>query len=131
MNKKQGGKAGQDRRKPPIAEKIFGMLNKKLAGMDAKRMVTLNIPYFVALYLADKTAWLYRHCPGGSFADRAGVLYMNFNLAFKNPLPSIHAYDLAIGIIFAACIKLLVYEKGKNAKKYRHGEEYGSARWGA
>lgn len=131
MNKKQGGKAGQDRRKPPIAEKIFGMLNKKLAGMDAKRMVTLNIPYFVTLYLADKTAWLYRHCPGGSFADRAGVLYMNFNLAFKNPFPSIHPYDLAIGIIFAVCIKLIVYEKGKNAKKYRHGEEYGSARWGS
>ncbi len=77
-----------------------------------------------------KLAWLYRHCVGDSFAERAGVLFLNFQLAFDNPVPSFYAYDLAVGAIGAAAVKGMVYLKGKNAKKYRQGAEYGSARWG-
>lgn len=131
MNKKQGGQVKPKSVPLPPAARIRGALNEKLAGMDAKQAMMQNVPYLVALYLADKIMWLYRQCPGGSFAERAVALYMNFGLAFKNPFPSIHLYDLAAGVIFAACMKLIVYEKGKNAKKYRQGKEYGSARWGS
>ena len=62
--------------------------------------------------------------------ERLGVLFLNFQLAFADVLPSIHAYDLAAGVIAAIAVKMAVYLKGKNAKKYRRGEEYGSARWG-
>jgi hypothetical protein len=53
-----------------------------------------------------------------------------FSAAFKNPLPSLYPQDLLIGILIAVIIRLVVYIKGKNAKKYRKGVEYGSARWG-
>lgn len=62
--------------------------------------------------------------------ERLGVLFLNFQLAFSDVLPSIHAYDLVAGVIAAIAVKMAVYLKGKNAKKYRRGEEYGSARWG-
>ena len=93
-----------------------------------KRLITLNIPYVIVFYLVDKVAWLYRHCVGDSLVAKVGVLFLNFQIAFENPLPSIHGYDLLAGLIGAAIVKLIVYMKGKNAKKYRHGEEYGSAR---
>ena len=91
----------------------------------------LNIPYVIVFYLADRLAWLYRHCTGDSLIAKAGVLFLNFQMAFENPFPSLHGYDLLAGIAGAAAVKLAVYMKGKNAKKYRHGEEYGSARWSA
>nr|WP_303007555.1 type IV secretory system conjugative DNA transfer family protein [uncultured Anaerostipes sp.] len=98
--------------------------------IDGKRLIMLNIPYVIVFYLADRVAWLYRHCVGGSLVERLGVLFLNFQLAFSDVLPSIHAYDLAAGVIAAIAVKMAVYLKGKNAKKYRRGEEYGSARWG-
>ena len=56
--------------------------------------------------------------------------FSTFTVALSNPLPSFHPLDLVVGIIFGAGLRLAVYMKGKNAKKYRHNEEYGSARWG-
>ena len=56
---------------------------------------------------------------------------MNFGLAYKSYLPSVHPFDLLVGLIGAAALKAVIYFKGKNAKKYRQGEEYGSARWSA
>ena len=57
-------------------------------------------------------------------------MVLNFHLAFQNPFPSFHIYDIVAGITCAVALKLFVYYKGKNAKKYRQGVEYGSARWG-
>ncbi|MCD8011855.1 MAG: type IV secretory system conjugative DNA transfer family protein [Lachnospiraceae bacterium] len=95
-----------------------------------KKLVLLNIPYVFAFYLVDKAAWLYRHCNGDSVVARLMVMLQYFGLAFQNPLPSFRLYDLGIGIVGAAALKIAVYLKGRNAKKYRQGEEYGSARWG-
>ena len=98
--------------------------------IDVKKMVILNIPYVIFFYLSEKVAWLYRHCIGDSIVKKLGVVFLNFNLAFQNPFPSFHIYDIAAGITCAVALKLFVYYKGKNAKKYRQGVEYGSARWG-
>lgn len=114
----------------PLSGKLMGMIREKVSSLDMKRLTTLNIPYVIVFYLVDKIAWLYRHCVGDSLMAKAGVLFLNFQIAFENPLPSIHGYDLLAGLIGAVMVKLIVYMKGKNAKKYRHGEEYGSARWG-
>ncbi len=110
--------------------KISGMLKEKFPLMDGRRLLMLNIPYIIIFYMVDKAAWLFRHCMGDSFAEKAGVLFLNFQMAFDNPVPSIYGHDLLAGIAGAAAVKLAVYMKGKNAKKYRQGEEYGSARWG-
>ena len=113
-----------------LTGKIAGSLAEKLSTIDKKRLLMMNVPYIIVYYLVDKLAWLYRHCVGNSFAEKAGVLFLNFQMAFDNPLPSFHAYDLAVGVVGAAVVKGMVYLKGKNAKKYRQGVEYGSARWG-
>ena len=113
-----------------LTDKIAGNLSEKLSTIDKKRLLMMNVPYIIVFYLADKLAWLYRHCVGNSLAEKAGVLFLNFQMAFENPVPSFHAYDIAVGVIGAAVVKGMVYLKGKNAKKYRQGVEYGSARWG-
>lgn len=113
-----------------LTGKIAGSLSEKFSMIDKKRLLMMNVPYIIVFYLVDKLAWLYRHCIGNSFAEKAGVLFLNFQMAFDNPLPSFYAYDLAVGVIGAAVVKGMVYLKGKNAKKYRQGVEYGSARWG-
>lgn len=110
--------------------KLKSVIREKMPPIDTKRLLMLNIPYVIVFYLVDKEAWLYRYCIGESLADKAMALFLNFQLAFENPIPSIHGYDLLAGVIGAVIVKIIVYMKGKNAKKYRHGEEYGSARWG-
>ncbi len=114
-------------------EKAAGKLRETLAGtpgMDLKRQIPMNIPYVIVFYLADKLAWLYRFCRGDSLIERLGALYLNFSAAFDNPVPSFYFYDLLAGAAAAALVKAAVYLKGKNAKKFRQGKEYGSARWG-
>ncbi len=113
-----------------LTDKIMGGFAEKVSMADKKRLLMTNVPYIIVFYLTDKLSWLYRHCMGNSFAERAGVLFLNFHMAFENPVPSFHARDLAAGAIGAAIVKTMVYLKGKNAKKYRQGVEYGSARWG-
>ena len=120
-SEKTGGKAW---------EKLQAKCREKLGMMDIKKAVALNIPYVIAFYLVDKVAWLYLHCVGGSLAEKIGVVFLNIHLAFQSCLPSFHLQDVAVGVAGAAILKLIVYYKGKNAKKYRHGVEYGSARWG-
>lgn len=113
-----------------LTDKIAGNLTEKLSTIDKKHLLMMNVPYLIVFYMADKLAWLYRHCVGNSFAEKAVVLFLNFQMAFRNLVPSFYAYDLAVGVIGAAVVKGMVYLKGKNAKKYRQGVEYGSARWG-
>ena len=114
----------------PVLEKIAGTAREKVSSIDWKRSFIRNIPYFIVFYLADKVGWLYRCCIGDSFIERVGVLFLNFSLAFRNVFPSVHPQDLCVGAAGAVFVKLIVYLKGKNAKKYRQGVEYGSARWG-
>ena len=111
-------------------QKLYHGITGKIPAVDKKRLIVMNIPYVIVFYLVDKLAWLYRHCFAESLIERLGVLLLNFGAAFKNPLPSFYPYDILIGLIGAVLIKMAVYIKGKNAKKFRQGEEYGSARWG-
>ena len=106
------------------------MIREKMQNIPMKRVVILSIPYLIIFYLADKCFWLYRHCIGDSMIEKIGVMLMNFQLAFTNWLPSFHMQDLLGGLVTAFIFRLILYYKVKNAKKFRHGEEYGSARWG-
>ena len=115
----------------PAIDKLMRSLKEKIPAASKKRLLMMNIPYLIVFYLMDKLAWLYRRCAGNSFAEKAGGLFLNFQMAFNNPIPSVYLYDLVVGITGAVIVRLAVYLKGKNAKKYRHGVEYGSARWGA
>ncbi|HFD3612095.1 TPA: VirD4-like conjugal transfer protein, CD1115 family [Enterococcus faecium] len=101
-----------------------------MQNIPMKRVVILSIPYLIIFYLADKCFWLYRHCIGDSMIEKIGVMLMNFQLAFTNWLPSFQMQDLLGGLVTALIFRLILYYKAKNAKKFRHGEEYGSARWG-
>jgi len=98
--------------------------------VDLKKFLMLNFPYFIIFYLVDKTVWLFRHCVGDTLIDRVTVLFSNYGLAFSKPLPSLHIYDLLAGVAAALAVKGILYARKKNAKKYRQGVEYGSARWG-
>ena len=111
-------------------KKIAAEFSRMMQSADMKKLILLNFPYIIAFYMVEKAAWLYRHCNGDSVVDRLMVLFMNFGLAYKSVLPSFHPFDLMVGLVGAAALKVVIYFKGKNAKKYRQGEEYGSARWG-
>ena len=111
-------------------KKMAAEFSRMMQSADMKKLILLNFPYIIAFYMVEKAAWLYRHCNGDSVVDRLMVLFMNFGLAYKSVLPSFHPFDLMVGLVGAAALKAVIYFKGKNAKKYRQGEEYGSARWG-
>ncbi len=98
--------------------------------IDLKKFLMLNFPYFIIFFLVDKTVWLFRHCVGDTLIDRVTVLFNNYGMAFSKPLPSLHIYDLLAGVAAALAVKGILYARKKNAKKYRQGVEYGSARWG-
>ncbi len=115
---------------PDLFKKVISEIRGRLPPIDKKRLLMVNIPYLIVFYLVDRVAWLYRHCMGDSLVEKVGVLFLNFQLAFANPVLSLYLYDLGAGVLGAVLVRLLVYFKGKNAKKYRQGEEYGSARWG-
>lgn len=95
-----------------------------------KKLLILNIPYLVLALLFTKASQAWRLSAGYDFAGKFLNLTSGFTIAFENPLPSLHAQDLLIGFLFGAILRLIVYIKGKSAKKYRKGIEYGSARWG-
>ena len=105
-------------------------IRQSLSKVSVKKLVAMNIPYLIAFYVVEKCAWLYRHCIGGTVVQKLGVMLMNLPVAFRSWIPSFHIRDLLAGIIGALLLRCVVYMKGKNAKKFRQGEEYGSARWG-
>ena len=95
-----------------------------------KKILIPNIPYlFIALF-ATKIGQAVRLAPGTDFSGKAPHMMEGVRDAFASPMPSFHPADLGIGICIAAAMRLAVYIKGKNAKKFRHNQEYGSARWG-
>ena len=95
-----------------------------------KKLLLLNIPYLVLALLFTKASQAWRFAEGYDFASKFLNLTSGFASAFENPLPSLHSQDLLVGFLIGAVLRLVVYIKGKNAKKYRKGIEYGSARWG-
>jgi type IV secretion system protein VirD4 len=105
-------------------------LKAKAGGMDTKKLVLLNLPYIFVGYFCDKVAWLWRVSEGTNVSDKMMAVMNHFDKLFANPLPSFHPRDLLIGVAGGIALRLVVYYKAKNAKKFRQGAEYGSARWG-
>ena len=98
--------------------------------LNIKKFLLPNIPYvFIALF-ATKMGQAWRLAPGMDFSGKALRLMEGFAAAFQSALPSFHPIDLCVGVAAALLIRLIVYVKGKNAKKFRKNLEYGSARWG-
>ena len=98
--------------------------------LNIKKFLLPNIPYvFIALF-ATKLGQAWRLAPGMDFSGKTLHLMEGFAAAFQSALPSFHPIDLCVGAAAALLIRLAVYVKGKNAKKYRKNVEYGSARWG-
>ena len=98
--------------------------------VNYKKLILPNLPYvFIGLF-ATKLGLAARLAPGVDFSSKAMNIMDGFSMAFENILPSFHPTDLLVGISAAVIIRLVVYFKGKNAKKYRKNVEYGSARWG-
>ena len=98
--------------------------------LNIKKFLLPNIPYaFIALY-ATKLGQAARLAPGTDFSGKALHLMEGFATAFSSLVPSFHPIDLCVGVAAALLIRLIVYVKGKNAKKFRKNLEYGSARWG-
>ena len=98
--------------------------------LNIKKLLLPNIPYvFIALF-ATKLGQAWRLAPGMDFSGKALHLMEGFATAFSSLVPSFHPIDLCVGVAAALLIRLIVYVKGKNAKKFRKNLEYGSARWG-
>ena len=98
--------------------------------VNYKKLILPNIPYVFIALLATKLGQAARFAPGTDFSSKALHFMEGLNLAFENILPSFHPVDLMVGIAAGVILKLVVYFKGKNAKKFRKNLEYGSARWG-
>lgn len=94
-----------------------------------KKQLILNLPYVLLGLLATKLGEAWRMA-GADASERLLHLADGLSLAFQSPWPSLQPQDLLLGIAVGAILRLLVFEKSRNAKKYRHNEEYGSARWG-
>ena len=97
---------------------------------NVKKLLILNLPYLFCVWLFMKVGEAYRLTPGTDLSGKLLHIAEGFSLAFSNALPSLNGQDFLIGVAGAVIVRLLVYFKGKNAKKYRKGVEYGSARWG-
>ena len=98
--------------------------------IDKKKLVTIAVPFLVFFYLGDKAGQAFRLAAGGDISSK--VLHINggFQTAFANPLPSFNPQDMLVGLVGAGLVFLALQIKRQNAKKYRKGVEYGSARWG-
>ena len=98
---------------------------------DVRKLLILNLPYLIFVYLFGKVGQAYRLAAGADLSGKLLHFADGFSAAFANPLPSFYPVDLLIGLSAGVLLKLAVYVKGKNRKKFRQGEEYGSARWSA
>ena len=102
------------------------MMNTK----EIKRLVILNIPYVILGLLATNLGEAWRLAAGTDISEKILALFGTIPAAFGNPLQSMHPADLCVGLVCGAVLRTAVYLRAKNAKKYRHNVEYGSARWG-
>ena len=98
--------------------------------VNIKKIILPNLPYLLFALLGTKCGQAARLAPGMDFSQKALHILDGFRLAFESLLPSFHPADLLVGVLIAAVLRLAVYVKGKNAKKFCKNIEYGSARWG-
>ena len=101
-----------------------------MKNVNYKKLLITNIPYVFIALLATKLGQAARLAPGFDFSSKVLHIVDGLTMAFENIMPSFHPIDLLVGVAAAAIIRLAVYVKGKNAKKFRKNLEYGSARWG-
>ena len=99
---------------------------------NLKKLIILNIPYIVIGLVATNIGEAFRIAGGTNASEKVQSVILDgcFGTAFSNPLPSLHPMDLLVGLAIGGILRLAVYMKSKNAKKFRHNQEYGSARWG-
>ncbi len=97
---------------------------------EIKKQIILHLPYLMFVYLFDKVAQAFRLAQGADLSAKLMNIGQGFSAAFENAAPSFNPMDLLIGVAGAVIIRLVIYSKQKNAKKYRKGMEYGTARWG-
>lgn len=106
------------------------MAKEKMHRSDLKKQVLLNLPYLMVGYFCNKSAWLWRVSAGTDASEKMISAMNGMENMFQNPIPSFYPRDILIGIAGGAALRMVVYYKAKNAKKFRQGAEYGSARWG-
>ncbi|MFI3255500.1 MAG: type IV secretory system conjugative DNA transfer family protein [Eubacteriales bacterium] len=100
-------------------------MNSKL-----KKKIILNLPYILFALVGTKVGHAYRIAEGTDLGTKFNNIGEAFGIAFENYMPSFHPTDMVVGVLIGVIMWFIVYNKGKNAKKYRHGVEHGSARWG-
>ena len=98
---------------------------------EIKKQIILHLPYLAFVYLFGKVGQAFRLAQGADISAKLLHIGQGFQTAFASSAPSFHALDICVGILGAVLVRLTVYVKGKNVKKYRKGIEYGSARWSA
>ncbi len=103
---------------------------EKTGNIDKKKLFLMNLPYVLTGYFCDKVACLWRVSPGQDASAKMMEVMAGMEDLFSSPLPSFYPKDLLIGVCCGIALRLAVYFKSKNAKKFRKGVEYGSARWG-
>lgn len=99
--------------------------------VNIKKLLILNLPYLLIGLYASKLGQAYRLAAGTDASAKLLHIGEGFVAAFASPFPSFHPQDLLVGLLCGAALRLAVYVRGKNAKKYRKDVEYGSARWSA
>ena len=99
--------------------------------MNVKKLVLTNLPYVVLGLVCTNLGEAWRMADGADASEKILSLFGAIPAAFGNPMPSMNALDLLVGVMCGLLLRFAVYMKGKNAKKYRHGYEYGAARWGS
>lgn len=95
-----------------------------------KKLIILNLPYVIIGLFCSNIGEAWRLAAGADISAKLASFFACMGTAWSNPLPSLHPFDLCLGLVIGAGFRLVVYVRSKNAKKYRHNEEYGSARWG-
>ncbi len=111
-----------------MTNKILQDIKSLFIGQDWKKLLKVNFPYLAFFYVGDIFSAHVRAYRGGTIVDR--IMTAILELGTMKFIPSFHPNDLLVGVIVAGLMKFIVYTKGKNAKKFRQGKEYGSARWG-
>jgi type IV secretion system protein VirD4 len=101
-----------------------------MSANERKKQLILNLPYMIVALVCTNFGEAWRLAEGANVSEKTLSLMATLQTAFANPLPSFYPLDIAVGIACALAFRFAVYMKGKNAKKYRHNTEYGSARWG-
>ena len=102
--------------------------------VDTKRLkktMILSLPYLIFGLICTNIGEAWRLAEGTDYSAKVLSFFSTIGIAFGSPLPSLHPLDLLVGTICGGGLRLAVYLRGKNAKHYRHNEEYGSARWSA